>query len=78
MTTKEYVKRGFDILGLNLGDIIEVQLIGAISKKAKFKITEEVYETSHFPLKLPKGEVVNCHLDHIEKSSIKVISRAKK
>ena len=45
MTTKELVKRGFDILGLNLGDIIEVQLIGAISKKAKFKITEEVYET---------------------------------
>ena len=71
----QLVKDEFNRFGLKLGDVIEVELLGAVDNKARFEITEEIFNSSHFPLKLATGEIIYCHLDHIDKTKITIISR---
>ena len=60
----------FNRLGFKLGDEIKVTLIGSIYEEAAFVITQDVIETKHFPIKDKNGEVIFCHLDHVNKNNI--------
>jgi hypothetical protein len=65
----------FNRLGVEIGDEIEVQLFSALINRARFVLTEEICERSHFPIKTSNGYVEYCHLDHIDKSKIVVINK---
>lgn len=75
---KNRVELEFNSLGVNIGDEIAVDLFGVQGKtKVKFILTKEICMSEYFPYKTPFGEIMNCHIDHIDKQKIEIITPAK-
>ena len=65
----------FNKYGCKLGDTIEVSLIGNHEIKVIFTITSDVINSGHFPMQLNAGDIIKCHVDHIDKSQIRIIKK---